>query len=74
MVAVVDPRFTSQMCFKCKHVASENREGIKFACVACGHADHADVNAAKNILAKAEWPPQRELSPWDARLTRQDVA
>lgn len=74
MVAVVDPRFTSQSCFKCKHVASENRDGIRFACAACGHTDHADVNAAKNILAKAEWPPQRELSPGDARLTKQDAA
>lgn len=47
----VNPAYTSQTCAVCGHVAAENRRGERFECVACGHADHADVNAAKNILA-----------------------
>ena len=49
----VDPAFTSQACAECGHVASENRKTqAKFKCVACGHADHADANAARNIRAR----------------------
>ena len=73
-IVVVNPKYTSQTCFKCKHVAAVSRGGAKFACVRCGHRDHADVNAAKNILAKAEWRPQSELSSGDTRLTRHDAA
>ncbi|MGW9193038.1 RNA-guided endonuclease InsQ/TnpB family protein [Micromonospora chersina] len=48
----VNPAYTSQTCNACKHVAPESRESqAVFRCVACGHQDHADVNAAKNILA-----------------------
>ncbi|MFI6883356.1 RNA-guided endonuclease InsQ/TnpB family protein [Streptosporangium canum] len=48
----INPRYTSQTCNACKHIASENRESqAAFACRACGHADHADINAAKNIAA-----------------------
>jgi putative transposase len=51
-VVKVNPAFTSQTCNACKHVASESRESqALFLCVACGHRDNADVNAAKNILA-----------------------
>jgi len=74
MVAVVDPRYTSQTCFACRAVAAESRKGTRFVCIRCGHGDHAEVNAARNILAKAEWPPPRVLSPGDARLTRHDTA
>jgi transposase len=53
LVVYVDPRFTSQECRKCHHVARENRESqAVFRCVECGHEDHADVNAAKNVLAR----------------------
>ena len=74
LVAVVDPRYTSQTCFACKAVAAQSRKGTRFVCVGCGHRDHADVNAARNILAKAEWPPPSVLSSGDARLTRHDAA
>ncbi|OKI50295.1 RNA-guided endonuclease InsQ/TnpB family protein [Micromonospora sp. CB01531] len=48
----VNPAYTSQTCNACKHVAPESRESqAVFRCVACGHQDHADVNAPKNILA-----------------------
>ncbi|MFG3439747.1 zinc ribbon domain-containing protein [Nonomuraea sp. NPDC047897] len=47
----VDPRNTSRTCSRCGHVAKENRRTqAAFACTACGHTAHADVNAATNIL------------------------
>ena len=43
---------TSQTCFACGHRAAENRlTQAVFKCVACGHEDNADINAAKNIKA-----------------------
>jgi putative transposase len=52
-VVFADPRFSSQQCRMCGHIASSNRESqAVFRCVNCGHADHADVNAARNILAR----------------------
>ncbi|WP_412538078.1 zinc ribbon domain-containing protein [Longispora sp. K20-0274] len=50
----VNPAYTSQTCNPCGHGAPENRESQSvFRCVACGHQAHADVNAARNILARA---------------------
>jgi transposase len=52
-VVFVNPRFTSQQCHACGHIASSNRESqAVFRCISCGHTDHADANAAKNILAR----------------------
>lgn len=52
-VIYVDPRFTSQQCHACGHTAKENRESqAVFLCAECGHEDHADRNAARNILAR----------------------
>ncbi|MGH3389775.1 MAG: RNA-guided endonuclease InsQ/TnpB family protein, partial [Actinomadura sp.] len=46
----VNPVYTSQTCHACGHRAADNRESqAVFRCRACGHTDHADVNAAKNI-------------------------
>lgn len=45
--------YTSQECHACGHIARENRKGSRFVCVCCGHEDHADVNAAKNIKQRA---------------------
>jgi putative transposase len=51
-IVKVDPAYTSQTCNACRHIAPESRESqAVFRCVACGHEDHADVNAARNILA-----------------------
>ena len=48
----VNPQYTSQTCFECKHIAKENRQTqAKFECVQCSHKANADVNAAKNILS-----------------------
>lgn len=53
-VVAVDPAYTSQRCSECGHAERGNRRtrGI-FWCKACGHFDHADVNAAKNISKAA---------------------
>ena len=48
----VNPRYTSQTCFECKHIAKENRRTqANFECVECRYVTNADVNAARNILA-----------------------
>ena len=49
----VDPKYSSQKCSKCGEIDKANRKRGKFFCTSCGHDDHADVNAAKNILARA---------------------
>ena len=46
----VDPRKTSRTCAECGQVAKSNRKSqAEFGCGACGHHDHADKNAARNI-------------------------
>ena len=51
-VVVVPARNTSRQCEQCGSTAKENRESqAVFHCRVCGHHAHADVNAAKNILA-----------------------
>jgi putative transposase len=50
-VIAVQAAHTSQRCAACGHVAKDNRlSQATFACQACGHSDHADINAAINIL------------------------
>ena len=47
----VNPADTSRTCARCGHCAAENRvTQAEFRCTGCGHAAHADVNAAVNIL------------------------
>jgi len=49
-VMTVNPRNTSRTCYECSFVAAGNRNEEAFECLRCGHVDHADINAAKNIL------------------------
>ncbi|HEY9679910.1 MAG TPA: transposase [Drouetiella sp.] len=54
-VIAVNPAFTSLGCSVCHNKDKKNREEQAiFKCVACGYEDHADVNAAKNILAAGQ--------------------
>ncbi|MER6175799.1 transposase [Streptosporangium sp. NPDC001681] len=49
----VDPAYTSQACSACGHVDKKNRpDQAGFACTSCGFAEHADVNAARNIASR----------------------
>lgn len=50
-VLAVNPRNTSRTCPACEHVCAENRKTqSQFECVECGYTEHADLNAAINIL------------------------
>ncbi|MEU8248234.1 transposase [Nonomuraea sp. NPDC048916] len=49
----VDPAYTSQGCSACGHVDKKNRpDQAGFTCTSCGFAEHADVNAARNIASR----------------------
>lgn len=51
-IVKVPPAYTSQTCAACHSVDPKSRESqAVFRCTQCGHTEHADVNAAKNILA-----------------------
>ncbi len=52
-VVEVDSKNTSRTCAACSTVDAASRvTRALFVCRACGHVEHADVNAAKNILAR----------------------
>ncbi len=79
-VVRVDPRHTSQRCSVCGHVDPGNRPSqAVFCCLDCGHAENADTNAAKNILAAGLAATARggrpEVgAPGEARTNRQEAA
>jgi IS605 OrfB family transposase len=53
-VYLIDPRNTSKQCSECGHIDKANRKNqSEFVCVACGHTENADINAAKNIASRA---------------------
>lgn len=48
----VAPQYTSQKCSICGYTNKQNRTTQQsFCCTACSYQEHADINAAKNILA-----------------------
>jgi Putative transposase DNA-binding domain len=51
-VIKVPAAFTSLRCSVCGHVDPKSRESqAGFRCTSCSRRQHADVNAAKNVLA-----------------------
>ncbi len=44
----VPAAWTSQRCSRCNNIGARNAK--TFTCPACGHTEHADHNAARNIL------------------------
>ncbi|WP_308805703.1 transposase [Acrocarpospora corrugata] len=49
----VDSACTSRECSTCGHVDKKNRpDQATFSCTSCGFAEHADVNAARNIASR----------------------
>lgn len=49
LIVSVSPYMTSQTCSKCSNVENNIRDKSHFECSKCGHKEHADINAAKNI-------------------------
>jgi putative transposase len=71
-VEKVDPAYTSQICHACGHRAADNRESqAVFRCRACGHTDHADVNAAENIAAGRAVTARGALQPQGGAVNRE---
>ena len=53
----VNPRFTTQACSNCGELVQKSLSVRTHICPSCGFVADRDVNAAKNILAKARaWP------------------
>jgi putative transposase len=62
-LVAVDPACTSQTCLACGVMDRNSRRSrAAFVCTACGHAEHADINAAKTILRRGT-----PLMPVEAR-------
>ncbi|HEY2476250.1 MAG TPA: transposase [Candidatus Cybelea sp.] len=74
-VVEVEAYFSSRTCSRCGHVAKGSRRRRRFSCVACGHATHADVNAALVIRRRAQLALKSGLDPAeDAGRCDQDAA
>ncbi|WP_191988228.1 zinc ribbon domain-containing protein [Mycobacteroides salmoniphilum] len=53
----VPAAYSSLECRRCGHTGTENRKSqAEFVCINCGHTDHADLQAANTILARALRP------------------
>jgi transposase len=71
-VEKINPAYTSQTCNACKHVAKESRQSQSdFRCVACGHTDNADINAAKNIADGRSVTARRDLAQVGRSMKRE---
>ena len=73
----VNPAFRSQRCWACGYTDKGNRATqSSFICLACGHAENADVNAAKNILAAghAAWSSRTKACAEDVRHAKPERA
>jgi putative transposase len=57
-LVAVDPKNTSRECAECGHTVRANRPSqATFRCLACDHAEHADINAARVISGRAASKP-----------------
>ncbi len=50
-VVEINPACTPQTCHSCADAHQASCQGRTFRCVACGHADHANLHAARTIMA-----------------------
>jgi len=64
LVKLVVAAYSSQECFACEHIDADSRRGESYCCTKCGHTDHADLNAAKVLLRRAN----RSVLPVEGEL------
>jgi putative transposase len=68
-IVAVDPRNTSRTCNECGHCEKGNRKTqAEFECLSCGHTALADLNAARNIRARAAVNPPMESERQSATI------
>ena len=73
-VVLVPAHHTSQTCNACGHVDADSRRSqALFRCTACGHHDHADLNAARNIRRRglAQLHGEERFAPERTPATRE---
>ena len=58
-IILVDPRGTSQICSCCGNIVKKDLSVRVHVCPECGYNADRDVNAARNILARASLPGLR---------------
>lgn len=64
----VPAAYSSQTCSDCGVIDADSRHGERFCCTTCGYVDHADLNAAKILKARANRSCQPvEASPLGSR-------
>ena len=51
---LVNPRYTSQKCYKCNYIDKANRNKGNFKCLNCNFSCSADLNASRNISHEAQ--------------------
>jgi putative transposase len=61
-VVRVNPRFTSQKCYKCGESVQKSLSVRTHLCPFCGYIANRDVNAAQNILLRARALPSGTVS------------
>ncbi len=66
----VDPKNSSRQCAACGHTERDNRHRATFTCRKCAHCEHADVNAAQVISARAQAADARWREAGSPLLTR----
>jgi putative transposase len=49
-IIAVNPRPTRLWRSDCGHISTQSRDREKFAYVSCEHSEHADINAARDVL------------------------
>src|SRR3989344_5643721 len=51
---LVNPKYTSQKCYKCEYINKANRNKGNFKCLNCNFSCSADLNASRNISHEAQ--------------------
>lgn len=68
---LVNPAYTSQACNACGTVDKASRKTGKYKCRGCGHEEHDDINAAKNIRDLFLGVEPLKSNIWQRRLDKE---